>query len=156
MSRLISLNAFMQGDYLRLILQSVNLLLVAFVPAYVIMRWREKDLDEESRDHQMGLKSILLLFQVLSFQLVLFGLFLFFDWIFGKIGSEGISSKAMRGGIGLIVGGAAFFLGLEILLAQTNNAKKWYPRKVWYGINLILTLVYAVIGVVGFLGSLVS
>lgn len=131
-------------------------LLVAFVPAYFVMRMREKELDKEARDHQLGLKSILLLFQVVCFQQVLYGIYLLFNWLFGMIGSQGITFLAARKGIGIAIGAAGLFIGLEILLAQTNNKDKWYPRKVFYGINLMFTLVFAVMGVTGFLGALLG
>ncbi len=151
----------MMGDVRSMLMSVINsalalILLIGFVPAYFVMRGREKGLEQEQRDHQLGLKSIILLFQVVCFQQALYGVFLIFNWIFGMISSQGITFAEVRGGIGSLIGAGALFIALEILLKQTNNKEKWYPRKVFYGINLIFTMVYGVMGVIGSFSAFVA
>jgi hypothetical protein len=133
-----------------------GLLFLAFVPAYFAMRWRETKVDPGERDPQLSLKSFLYLFQVVSFQVVVYGLYMVFDFVFGKIGSEGPTSGELREALGMLLGAAVVFVAMGILIAQTNAKQKWYPQKVFYGINMLLTTTLGVWGLIGFFGALLA
>ncbi len=121
---------------------------------FLYLKWREKD--DEDKDPQMELKLALYAVEVLAFQAVLFGLFLVFDFVFGKIGSQGFPKEALLSGLGIVIGGGGVFFGMEILLGSSNTAEFWRPRKFFYEVNALVTLVYGVWGLIGFLAALVS
>lgn len=127
----------------------------AYVPAYFAMRWRENKLEKE-RDVQLGLKSFLYLFQVAAFQVIVLGVFTLIDYVLGLISSGGPAAKQMLGALGALAAAAAVFLGMEFVLAQTNAKERWYPQKVFYGINLFLTLSFGIMGFIGFFEALLS
>ncbi len=131
-----------------------GMLLWAVAFGFLYLKWREKD--DEDKDPQMELKLALYAVEVFAFQAVLFGVFLVLDFVFGKIGSEGLPKEALLSGLGFIVGGAGTLFGMEVLLGSSNTAEFWRPRKFFYEVNALITLLYGVVGLVWFLGSLFS
>ena len=143
---------FLQENFLIII---ALYLATAFVPAYFAMRWRESKLDD-GRDDQLALKSFLYLFQVATLQVVLLGVYTLLDYLVALVSSGGPTTKEMLGSLGGLVAAGAVFIVMEFVLAQTNAKEKWYPQKVFYGINMFLTLMLGISGFVGFFVALLS
>jgi hypothetical protein len=79
-----------------------------------------------------------------------------FDFVFGKIGSQAPTSEELREALGMLLGAGAVFVAMEVLIAQTNAKNKWYPQKVFYGINTLLTTTLGIWGMISFFGALLA
>jgi len=153
---LLPMAPFVRGDVGRFVASMSSILLLALVVGYIVLKWQDHGNEEADRDVQLGFKSALYAIEVLGFQAIIFGFFLILDFIFGKIGSDALSKDAMLGGIGAIIGGGGVLFGLEVVLAKSNTSEKWLPRKFFYGVNMVISLLYGASGLIWFLASLVS
>jgi hypothetical protein len=109
---------------------------------YVVARWRTYR-EAQAADPQLGLKTVLSLFQVVAFQLALYGAFTFFWALFTSEGSEG-RGALLREAFALLVPAGLVYGAHFVALQRTNAAALPLVPRMFAGVSLVVT------GLIGF------
>jgi hypothetical protein len=134
----------------------IPLILLMFVAAYVVLRWRESSKDPEEQDPQLGFKSALYALQVFALLILLQGAWRLLDYPLHFLTSSKLHWKALMQALFLIVAGGGLFVGFELVLSKSNTEEHWLPRKTFYGAALVLIGVNAVASASTWLSGLLT
>jgi hypothetical protein len=136
--------------------EMIPLILLMFVAAYVVLRWRESSKDAEEQDPQLGFKSALYALQVFALLILLQGAWRLLDYPLHFLTSSKLHWKALMQALFLVVAGGGLFFGFEVFLGKTNTAEHWLPRKTFYGAAILLVGVNAVASASTWLSGLLT